>query len=53
MAAGPIPWTAINEYAIRHAIDGEDFEELVEMVRKMDNAWLDHSSKSNKAASAE
>jgi hypothetical protein len=51
MGAGPIPWTAINEYAIRHHIQGEDFNELLEMIRKMDNAWLEFNAEQSKNAS--
>lgn len=36
----PIPWTAIHEYAIRHRFAGEHFDDLVTIVRAMDEAFL-------------
>lgn len=39
MGVGPIPWTAINEYATARGIaDRERFEYL---IREMDGTWLD------------
>jgi hypothetical protein len=35
----PIPWTAINEYAIRHRFAGDAFDDLVSIVRAMDDAF--------------
>jgi hypothetical protein len=35
----PIPWTAINEYAIRHRFAGEAFDDLVHIVQVMDAAF--------------
>lgn len=40
----PIPWTAINEYAIRHRFAGEAFDDLVDLVRAMDTAFLKHAA---------
>lgn len=43
---GPIPWTAINDYAWRYGIVATDhFDHLVTFVRAMDEAWLGKSSK--------
>lgn len=39
----PIPWTAINEYAIRHRFAGEDFDDLVDIVRAVDDAFRHHA----------
>ena len=35
-----IPWTAINEYAIRHRFAGEAFDDLVTIMRAIDEAYL-------------
>ncbi len=47
MAEGPIPWTAIDQWATRHRIVGEDFDRLVIILRGMDAAYLKHRSKSS------
>ena len=39
MEAGPIPWTAIDRYAERHGIEGDDFEEFLILVRAMDDEY--------------
>ena len=39
-----IPWTAINEYAIRHRFTGEAFDDLVDIVRAVDDAFRKHSA---------
>ena len=40
--AGPgrIPWTAVNEWAKRHGVEGEQFDMLVECVEAQDEAYL-------------
>lgn len=40
---GRIPWTSINEYAIRHNIS--DFEFFLRIIRSMDNIFIDCLSK--------
>jgi hypothetical protein len=35
----PIPWTAIDRYAIRHRFTGEAFDDLVTIVRAMDEEF--------------
>lgn len=40
MASGPIPWTAINDYALRYRIRGQLFDEFVLFVRVIDDAFL-------------
>jgi hypothetical protein len=43
MGVGPIPWTAMDRYAARHAIDDpDDFDEFVELITAMDQAYLHH-----------
>lgn len=42
---GPIPWSSINAYALRHNIgDLDEFEMFAWMVRVMDNAFVKHHS---------
>ena len=42
MAVAPIPFSAIDRFASRHEIDGEEFEFLVRMIRAMDAAAMAH-----------
>lgn len=49
---GPILWTAINQYGMRHGFVGEGFEYLVRMVRALDDAFLAYSHKKAKAEQA-
>lgn len=37
---GAIPWSAINDYAMRYGLVGDDFDRLVRVIRAMDAAWL-------------
>jgi hypothetical protein len=38
---GPIGWTAIDAYAVRHGIEGPDeFERFRFIIRKMDAAFM-------------
>lgn len=40
---GYIPWTAINQWAIRHMVtDTDQFEMLRYVVKEMDQFWVDH-----------
>lgn len=45
----PIPWTAINEYAIRHRFAGETFDDLVDIVRAVDDAFRKHAMEKAKS----
>lgn len=38
---GPIPWTAIDQYAARHGVTGTDYELLVSAIRAMDGAYME------------
>lgn len=39
----PIPWSAIDRWAARHAMgDPDDFERLVALVRAQDNALIEY-----------
>ena len=40
MSMGPIPWSAVNEYAKRYNYSGEGFDYLVRMVRALDDTFL-------------
>lgn len=45
-APGPIPWTAIRQWAHEHAVvDPDDFDDLVYLVSELDAAWLEHEAK--------
>lgn len=39
----PIPFSSMDRYARRVAIEGEDFEYFVAMIRMMDKVVLDHA----------
>ena len=45
MAEGPIPWTAINQWALRYGFFGEDFERLVYLLKAMDSVYLEERTK--------
>ena len=45
MSSGPIPWTAVDRYAERHGYRGEGFVYLLQMIRAMDAAFLEHGRK--------
>lgn len=45
MTLGPIPWTAVNDYAIDLGLDEESTEDLHHFVRAMDNVYVSHHSK--------
>jgi hypothetical protein len=47
--AGPIPWSAINDYAITFDIVGEMRDDLFCYVRELDSAYLEYQSKKDKA----
>lgn len=48
MGVGPIPWTAISEYALRNGVfDPDDFDELVHHVRALDTTFLEHHERKN------
>ena len=45
MSCGPIPWTAINEYAIRFGYGGELYYRLLSYVEALDSAFLKNMMK--------
>lgn len=42
MMSGPIPWTAVNTYAVREGFTGDDYEQFVLLVRMMDVVYLEY-----------
>lgn len=45
MGEGPIPWTALDQWAGRLGLDEEERGDLFYLVRRLDNAYLEHVSK--------
>jgi hypothetical protein len=48
MSEGPIPWTAIKDWATYNGLSVTQTEDLFYMVREMDNAYLDYRAKKQK-----
>lgn len=48
MAEGPIPWTSIDKWAQRYDVVGDDFDRLVQMLRAMDNIYIEERAKQSK-----
>lgn len=48
MTPGPIPWTAIMQYADLEGIHGHDRANLLYLIRAMDRAFLKHCSSDKK-----
>lgn len=51
MAEGPLPWTAINQWAIRYDFTGDEFDRLVLLLKAMDSAYIAERAKQHKKAS--
>lgn len=45
---GPIPFTAVSEYASRYDITGEQFHVFWALIKQMDAAYLKHRADSRK-----
>jgi hypothetical protein len=45
MGLAPIPFLAILEYARLYDIEGDSLDDLLYIVRAMDNALMEHESK--------
>ena len=45
MSIMPIPWSAIHYYAEVHSITGQFYDDLLYIIRAMDNAYLDSVGK--------
>lgn len=50
MAEGHIPWTAINQWALRHDIQGYEFERLVSVLKIVDTAYMEKRHSQHKKA---
>lgn len=48
MAEGRIPWSSIDRWAQRHGVEGEQFEDLVRMVRAQDDEYMQHKKPKGK-----
>jgi hypothetical protein len=44
-SVGPIPWTAVSEYARRHQLIDDDFETFAVVLKRLDSVYLDHQDK--------
>ena len=54
MGIGPIPWTAIVEYAEWHGLDRDVAEAFVDIMREMDSAYMGyHNAEQKKASDAQ
>jgi hypothetical protein len=49
MSEGPIPYSFIVDYAEMYDIVGEQRDDLLYHVRKLDNAYLEYQSKKTKS----
>lgn len=45
---GPIPWTALDAYATRHGIAGEEFTNFAYYLSTMDSIYLEHHREQKK-----
>lgn len=45
---GPVPWSAIDTYAKRYDIEGDDFDRLVNVIRAADAQILEAKQKKSK-----
>lgn len=48
MAAGPIPWTAMEAYADKLGLVEDDFERFTVLVRALDSEYLEYQAKKAK-----
>ncbi len=47
---GPVPWTAMNEFAKREEMDYEEYRIFLYTMRKMDEAWLTYQKEKRENA---
>ncbi len=50
MDAGPIPWTAVNDYALRYGLTTDEMDELWVCVRRLDHERYKHANQQRTAA---
>lgn len=48
MGDGPIPWTAIKDWAMYYGLNELQTDDLFYMIREMDAAYLDYRAKQQK-----
>lgn len=48
-ALSSIPFSSIDRYATRYAIEGDEFERFKMLIRLLDGAYLNHMSRKMKA----
>ena len=48
---GPIPWTSVVMYSDRYGLEPDVSEAFVDIIREMDNAYMEHYSKEQKKMS--
>jgi hypothetical protein len=41
----PIPWRALNEYAVAYGVVGETYDEFMFFMRALDTAYVGHANK--------
>ena len=46
---GRIPWTAVDQYALRHGYVGDGFDDLCGVVMKVDEGYVEHLAAKAKA----
>lgn len=52
LTCGPIPWTAVMQFADREGMDESDRRDLLYLIRKMDEAYIDHAKEASSKQSA-
>lgn len=45
MDVGPIPWTAVNDYAFRHGLTQDEMDELWTCVKRLDHERYKHANR--------
>ena len=45
---GPIPWTAINDYAIREGYTRQEYERFLKIIEGLDEVYLSHQAQKAK-----
>ncbi len=46
----PILFSALENYARVHGIAGQDFEDFIDLMRALDEVWLEHRAEQDKRA---
>lgn len=48
-SVGPIPWTAVNDWAIRHGLEDDVFDYLLSLIHGIDDTYLNHLNQKSKS----